>query len=91
MEDAAKSQVLELEMADEKTAYVQSAQLEHSLAAGLSFEEATYVQEFSKKAHNKAFRKVDWRLMPVLMSLYLIANLDRYVIIFITICALCII
>jgi hypothetical protein len=30
-----------------------------------------------QKQHNKAFRKVDWRLMPMLMSLYLIANLDR--------------
>jgi hypothetical protein len=64
---------------DEKALYVEAAHLEHSLRAGLSYDDATYVYEFSKKEHNKAFRKVDWRLMPMLMSLYLIANLDRYV------------
>jgi hypothetical protein len=32
----------------------------------------------SDAEHNKIFRKVDWHLMPMLMALYLIANLDRW-------------
>ncbi|KAL2848910.1 major facilitator superfamily domain-containing protein [Aspergillus pseudoustus] len=33
--------------------------------------------DLSREEHDKTFRKVDWRLMPMLMALYLIANLDR--------------
>ncbi|KIA75792.1 hypothetical protein HK57_00406 [Aspergillus ustus] len=33
--------------------------------------------DLSHEEHVKTFRKVDWRLMPMLMALYLIANLDR--------------
>ena len=64
---------------DEKAPYAQDVHLEHSLRAGLSFEEATYLHDYADQDHNKVFRKIDWRLMPLLMSLYLIANLDRYV------------
>ncbi|SPO06785.1 related to permease of the major facilitator superfamily [Cephalotrichum gorgonifer] len=35
------------------------------------------LDEVSKEQHAKTFRKVDWHLMPMLMALYLIANLDR--------------
>lgn len=72
-----KPQVVEMEEMDEKTNRADAAHLEHSLRAGLSYEDATFVHEMTKKEHDKAFRKVDWRLMPMLMSLYLIANLDR--------------
>lgn len=46
-----------------------------------SFENAddleTQIQSVSQEEHNKIFRKVDIRLMPMLMALYLVANLDR--------------
>lgn len=64
---------------DGKTPQVESLHLEHSLNAGLSYEDATFLHHFPTRDHDKAFRKVDWRLMPMLMSLYLIANLDRFV------------
>jgi hypothetical protein len=69
-----------MEDVDAKTPHVEAAHLEHSLRAGLSYEDATYVHEFGEQEHSRAFRKVDWHLMPMLMALYLIANLDRYVI-----------
>ncbi|KAL2067198.1 hypothetical protein VTL71DRAFT_1622 [Oculimacula yallundae] len=62
---------------DEKTPQVEASHLEHSLNAGLSYEDANFLHQFPPTDHDKAFRKVDWRLMPMLMSLYLIANLDR--------------
>lgn len=37
----------------------------------------TQIQSVSQEEHNKIFRKVDIRLMPMLMALYLVANLDR--------------
>lgn len=35
------------------------------------------LNDFSPEQHAKTFRKVDWHLMPMLMALYLISNLDR--------------
>lgn len=35
------------------------------------------VDDVSPEQHKKTFRKVDWHLMPLLMALYLISNLDR--------------
>lgn len=35
------------------------------------------VDAVSHKEQAKTFRKVDWHLMPLLMALYLISNLDR--------------
>lgn len=64
---------------EDKLPQVESAHLEHSLKAGLSYDEANLVHDFDKKDHERAFRKIDIRLMPMLMALYLIANLDRYV------------
>ncbi|KAL4876152.1 major facilitator superfamily domain-containing protein [Aspergillus karnatakaensis] len=61
---------------DEKPT-IDTNHLEHSLQAGLSPEDATFLHEFPEGAHKKVFRKVDFRLMPMLMGLYLIANLDR--------------
>lgn len=73
-------QVVEPIEVDEKMPTAQTAHLEHSLKAGLTHDEALFVHDYSQKDHEKVFRKVDWRLMPMLMALYLIANLDRYVI-----------
>lgn len=68
-----------IDSADEKAPHVESAHLEHSLKAGLSHDDAAFLHEYPPEDHTKAYRKVDWRLMPMLMALYLIANLDRYV------------
>lgn len=35
--------------------------------------------ELTKEQHDKTFRRVDFHLLPMLMALYLIANLDRQV------------
>jgi hypothetical protein len=51
--------------------------LEHHLAAGLEVQDAQFLHNFPKEQHTKVFRKVDIRLMPMLMALYLISNLDR--------------
>ena len=64
---------------DEKVPVVDSMHLEHSLASGLSQDDAIFLRDFSGTEHKKVFRKIDWRLMPMLMSLYLIANIDRLV------------
>jgi hypothetical protein len=64
---------------DEKAPAVVTAHLEHSLKAGLSHDDAHFLHDFPQDKHAKVFRKVDFRLMPMLMALYLIANLDRYV------------
>jgi hypothetical protein len=65
--------------ADEKALAVDSVHVEHSLASGLSQDDAIFLRDFSGAQHKKVFRKIDWRLMPMLMSLYLIANIDRFV------------
>lgn len=36
------------------------------------------VIDFPHEKHVKTFRKVDLHLMPLLMALYLVSNLDRY-------------
>ncbi|KAJ4298004.1 hypothetical protein N0V90_005903 [Kalmusia sp. IMI 367209] len=51
--------------------------LESSLRAGLIVEDAQFLHNFSHERHTKVFRKVDVRLMPMLMALYLVSNLDR--------------
>lgn len=66
-------------VADEKVPSVDSMHLEHSLASGLSQDDAIFLRDFPGAEHKKVFRKIDWRLMPMLMSLYLIANIDRSV------------
>jgi hypothetical protein len=54
--------------------------LETHLAAGLEVQDAQFLHDFPKDKHTKVFRKVDIRLMPMLMALYLVSNLDRCVI-----------
>jgi hypothetical protein len=64
---------------DEKVPVVDSMHIEQSLASGLSQDDAVFLRDFPGAEHKKVFRKIDWRLMPMLMSLYLIANIDRSV------------
>ena len=64
---------------DEKVPVVDSMHIEQSLANGLSQNDAAFLRDFPSAEHKKVFRKIDWRLMPMLMSLYLIANIDRLV------------
>ncbi|KAJ8110811.1 hypothetical protein OPT61_g6440 [Boeremia exigua] len=73
-----KPEVETIEM-NEKAPRVEHDDIEQSLRAGISYDDAVYLHDFSQntKEHNKVFRKIDWRLMPMLMALYLIANLDR--------------
>ena len=65
--------------ADEKAPEVDSTHLEYSTVSGLSQDDFEFVRDYPKAEHSKVFRKVDWHLMPMLMSLYLIANIDRSV------------
>lgn len=65
------------DLADEKVPVVDSMHFEHSLANGLSQTDAVFLRDFPETEHKKVFRKIDLRLMPMLMSLYLIANIDR--------------
>jgi hypothetical protein len=51
--------------------------LEKYLKAGLSHEDAEYLNSISEKEQRRIFHKVDWRLCPMLMILYLISHLDR--------------
>ena len=67
---------------DEKVPVVDSMHIEQSLANGLSQNDAAFLRDFPSAEHKKVFRKIDWRLMPMLMSLYLIANIDRLVLLF---------
>lgn len=52
------------------------AHLEKRQQAGLH-DAVTGFEGMSPEQHSKTFRKDDLRLMPLLMALYLIANLDR--------------
>jgi hypothetical protein len=43
----------------------------------LSLEEATFVANFDEAQRKKLYRKVDWRLVPMLALLYLFSYIDR--------------
>lgn len=64
---------------DVKVPDIDPTHLEYSPANGLSQDDAEFLRDYPASEHKKVFRKVDWRLMPTLMSLYLIANIDRCV------------
>ena len=51
--------------------------LQNAMKAGLSQEDAEFLYAIDKTEQNKIFRKVDWRLCPMLAVLYLISHLDR--------------
>ncbi|KAF2852555.1 MFS general substrate transporter [Plenodomus tracheiphilus IPT5] len=51
--------------------------LQDAMKAGLTEEDAQFLHEITKEDQNKIFKKVDWRLCPMLAVLYLISHLDR--------------
>lgn len=53
--------------------------LQHAMKAGLSHDDAEFLYSIDKAEQTKIFRKVDWRLCPMLAVLYLISHLDRKV------------
>ncbi|EEP81497.1 conserved hypothetical protein [Uncinocarpus reesii 1704] len=66
---------ISLEQNDEKTV---ESELETSyIHAGLTPEEASFLANFSPERRKKCIRKIDWRLCPMLMILYLCAYIDR--------------
>jgi hypothetical protein len=54
-----------------------SAQHEEYVRAGLNHEEATFLTSHTKAQEAAIFRKVDFRVVPMLSMLYLISHLDR--------------
>ncbi|KAH8897882.1 permease of the major facilitator superfamily [Thozetella sp. PMI_491] len=56
---------------------LEAVHLEHSLRAGLSYEDSLFLHNTSDKEKARIYRKVDFRLTPMLILLYLISNLDR--------------
>lgn len=53
--------------------------LEKHMRAGLTQEDAQFLYDIPEKEQRRIFHKVDIRLCPMLMILYLISHLDRYV------------
>ncbi|KAF7594757.1 hypothetical protein BBP40_008464 [Aspergillus hancockii] len=51
--------------------------LEHQPDHGLSPDEEAFLANFSEEAKAKVLRKVDWRLIPMLLLLYLVAYIDK--------------
>lgn len=54
-------------------------QLETTLVDDSHSEDEIFLDSFSAKEQNRIFRKVDFHIVPMLMLLYLFANLDRFV------------
>lgn len=48
-------------------------------SVGVPQEEADSLHDIPAKEQSRIYRKVDWRLTPMLMMLYFFANLDRFV------------
>ncbi|KAK2609917.1 hypothetical protein N8I77_003386 [Diaporthe amygdali] len=51
--------------------------LKSSLPASLPQADIDYLDNVSDKEQKRIYRKVDWRLTPMLMLLYFFTNLDR--------------
>lgn len=47
--------------------------------SGLTVDDAQFMHGFTPAEEDKIFRKVDWRVCPMLAVLYLISHLDRSV------------
>ena len=58
----------------DKTTVVQLEQIHN---ASLTPEEAGFLASFSDEQKKVVLRKVDWRLVPMLLVLYLISFIDR--------------
>ena len=67
------------EIAAEKAPWATVEHLEQHMKAGLTQEDAQFLHDIPEKEQRKIFHKVDVRLCPMLMMLYLISHLDRYV------------
>ena len=67
------------EPADEKAPEVGSAHIEYSAASDFSQNDAQLVRDFPAAQQKRVFRRINWLLMPMLMSLYLIANIYQCV------------
>lgn len=50
---------------------------EHVYDGVLTAEDASFLANFTDAQRKKVLRKVDWRLVPVLLILYLISFIDR--------------
>ncbi|OAX81864.1 hypothetical protein ACJ72_03789 [Emergomyces africanus] len=61
----------------EKLAETGTSLEETYMKAGLSPDDASFLANFTEEQRKKCIRKVDWRLPPVLMILYLCAYIDR--------------
>lgn len=62
----------------EKATHVEGQQINEYANLGLTQEERDFYEGFKDTAkHKKLLRKIDWRLLPLLMLLYLAAYLDR--------------
>jgi hypothetical protein len=60
--------------ASEKNAVIHTEVIHNGI---LTVEEADFLANFSDEKRKKVLRKVDWRLMPVLLLLYLATYLDK--------------
>ncbi|GKU12753.1 unnamed protein product, partial [Fusarium langsethiae] len=71
---ASQSPPIEREFSrDEKSTMMHN---EHS-SNGLSHDDAEFLRLFPEERKKAVIRKVDWRLIPMLVLLYLIAYLDK--------------
>lgn len=62
----------------EKAFHVEGQHINQYANLGLTQEECDFYEEFKDTPkHKKLLRKIDWRLLPLLMLLYLAAYLDR--------------
>lgn len=50
---------------------------DEALQAGLSPDDARFLADFTPAQERRVFRKVDFRVVPMLALLYLISHLDR--------------
>lgn len=64
---------------DEEHKRVPVQHFEDPLSVGVPQEEADSLHDIPAKEQSRIYRKVDWRLTPMLMMLYFFANLDRFV------------
>ncbi|KAF4473035.1 transporter [Fusarium albosuccineum] len=62
---------------EEDTLNVEKVDQDTTPYMGLSAEDQLFLDSFSKKDVDKIYRKIDWRLIPALTILYLIAIIDR--------------
>lgn len=54
-----------------------SKKYDEALQAGLSQDDARFLADFTSTQERRVFRKVDFRVVPMLALLYLISHLDR--------------